>query len=350
MRSLTLVVIGLAVASCAAPWSGTLFQGGLELRAQEADPARPAETPAPRTSADPSEETAAPADDAIRVKALRRLDAAAAKITEHDSIRAELLETVSIGDRRFKVTGKYIAGKNHKLALRYRVLLGESEGIYEEICDGDVLFTVNQIKSAGPEAADKAAEKPNITRQDIKQVLAAVRDYGETPHNLAVLELGLGGLPALLGAVTQRIEFDDIREATIDGMEFTVLSGGWTPEFLKVLHGRGNAKLDDAALAELAKQPLPEHVPDRMRLFLDSRDFPRRIQYLKRPGGDGPLTPMVTLDFVEVILNDVVDDSEFRFEPPDGVYVNDITPQRLAELRRAATPATPARPAPAPPE
>lgn len=335
LRSLTAAGIALA----ALLWG---LGQGIDVRsfllAHDADPADPArsvpageETPDNSAAGDPGA-----AGDSVSSRALRLISDAAAKLAQYDSIRAELIETVSIGDRRFKVTGTYLKGRNHKMALRYRVVLGESEGIYEEICDGDVLWTLSQIRS-GDSESQSAAEKPVLTRRDVKEILAETRKHGELAEQLQLLDLGLGGLPAMLGALTQRVLFDEITEEAIDDSTFAVLEGGWTPEFLPVLHGvTPNDKLSEKQLAEVLKRPLPEHVPDRVRLYFDKQDFPRRVQYLKRPGGSGPLMPMVTLDLVRVTLNGEVHDSDFQYTPPPGLYPNDVTQHYLDELRQAA--------------
>ncbi|MEX0701135.1 MAG: hypothetical protein WD069_03490 [Planctomycetales bacterium] len=355
MRRLTVAAVALVAAVWAVSAGEALFRGAAEdLRAQEAERTPPRsreEGRAPATAADPatnrksaagSESTGAAATPA-GLDAARHLARARDKLVAYSSVRAELLESVSIGERRFKVAGSYLQGPDHKLRLEYRVRLGDTEGTLQEICDGDVLWSVSQIRSVKDGAAETATERPRITRQDVKEIIARVRDLGEARREATVLELGLGGLPALLASISDRVAFDEVREESLDGRPFIVLYGGWDPEFLRVLHGAGNAPLDEKAVAELSARPLPEHVPDRVRLFLDADEFPRRIQYLKRSGGDGPLAPMVTLDLVKVELDVTIDDSEFTYEPPDGVYVNDITAERLEGLKPPAASPRPQR-------
>jgi hypothetical protein len=45
---------------------------------------------------------------------------------------------------------------------------------------------------------------------------------------------------------------------------------------------------------------------------------------------------MLSLNFVDVVLNAPVDDEEFQFVPPDKVYPQDVTPKLIKQIRQAA--------------
>jgi hypothetical protein len=64
--------------------------------------------------------------------------------------------------------------------------------------------------------------------------------------------------------------------------------------------------------------------------------FPRRILYLKRHPVRDFSRPMLTLDFVNVLLDAPVDELAFHFEPPEGIVPNDITELYLKQLAAGA--------------
>jgi outer membrane lipoprotein-sorting protein len=56
------------------------------------------------------------------------------------------------------------------------------------------------------------------------------------------------------------------------------------------------------------------------RIYLDRETgFPHRILYLKKVPGRDVQRPMLTLDFLDVVLNEPINKSEFEYEPPAGV-------------------------------
>jgi outer membrane lipoprotein-sorting protein len=65
---------------------------------------------------------------------------------------------------------------------------------------------------------------------------------------------------------------------------------------------------------------LPAFVPDAVRLFVDRETgFPHRIMYLKKLPGRKVQRAILTLDFLDVALNEPINNSEFDYEPPAGV-------------------------------
>ncbi|MCA9115977.1 MAG: hypothetical protein KDA79_12900 [Planctomycetaceae bacterium] len=281
-------------------------------------------------------EQAAPAkkeDDSTRQQrrlANKTLKSAREKLLACRSIQTSLRETVSLGGRRFRAEGSYIQGADLKLRLDFSIQIGSTEGSLLEVCDGGVLWTRHQ-----------AGVQSRITRRDVRQILRAAD--GRVEQNVLVAELGLGGLPALLAALDDSMVFNSWRKEEIDGRPFTLIEGAWKDSILSRFKG---GKED---------RPLPEHIPDSVRIWFDEATlFPRRIMYLKSPAGEDWSRPMVTLDFLDVVLNAPVNDDEFYFVPPDGVVPRDVTNEYLQRLKQvaqpageAASPAAPATSAPA---
>ncbi|HAH49239.1 MAG TPA: hypothetical protein DCM07_31250, partial [Planctomycetaceae bacterium] len=145
----------------------------------------------------------------------------------------------------------------------------------------------------------------------------------QAQSNMLVAELGLGGLSGLLASIQKNMNFVSVSERTISGKTLTVLNGVWKDEFLAQWKGG-----DPAAPVEL-----PAYVPDAVRIYLDQESlFPRRIVYLKKT--ENSLQSIVTLDFSKVILNSPISETEFAYEPPDGVFPVDITKQYLQQLNQ----------------
>lgn len=286
--------------------------------------ARPGQSAGVGKKADKAEKKPVPEEKAKPEEAspgAQALKAAREALIDYQPIKADIKETVAIGDRRLTATGKYLQGKNLKLRLDFAVSLGTSEnalsGSLLEVCDGEVLFTRHTI---GTEV--------RITRRDVRQILKAAKDSGAIPHNVLVAELGLGGLPAMLASLEQTMTFDAPKQEQIDGKPFTVIEGTWKKEYADRLRGQ-DAK---------ESTPLPDHVPDLVRIFLDENRFPHRILYLKRHPGREIYRPMVTLDFLKIVLKASVDDAEFHFVPPKGKLANDITNDYIKRLKSASAP------------
>ncbi len=259
-------------------------------------------------------------------------------------IRAQILETVAIGPSKFKVTGSYLQGTDLKLRLDFKVQVGDSIGSLLEVCDGQVLWTRQSLSSLSREA-EKAKQKKSskkkttkkakktddvrITRRDVREILNAAASRGSVPKNMLVAELGLGGLPGLLASLERTMRFESLSKETVDKQQFTVIEGTWNKTYSD--RWRDATKKDDS-------NRLPEYIPDRVRIYFDDQFlFPRRILYLKQHVTRDYFRPMVTLDFTKVEFDVAVNDEDFLFVPPDGVFPVDVTKQYTRQLTPART-------------
>jgi hypothetical protein len=173
----------------------------------------------------------------------------------------------------------------------------------------------------------------------VKQILAAAKST--QAKSTVAAELGLGGLPALLAAIEQTIEFEAPMKTTIESREFFVLEGTWKAPIAAQFQKQ--AQQYPSPTSE--KRPLPAHIPDLVRLYLDAETkFPYRIRYLKRSAlpGEAP-APVLTIDFRDIVVNASLDPSEFRYTAPQDAQVNDITKMYLQQLQggQPAAPSTP---------
>jgi hypothetical protein len=212
------------------------------------------------------------AQDVASEEALKTLQKARKSLIEQQSIQADILETVALGSRKFQAKGKYLQGTDLKLRLEFQVKLGGTEGSLLEVCDGQVLWSRQTIGG-----------QTQVTRRDVRQILEVAAENRTMPKIMLQAELG-------------RRQF------------------------------QGGAAAEKDA-------PLPEFIPDRIRIFLSEGTlFPRRILYLKHRVKQNTFRPMVSLDFTNVKLNGPLNPDEFNFVPPDGVFQQDITNLYLERL------------------
>ena len=175
------------------------------------DMAAPAAPPAAPPAAAPK---APPANG----DALNTLRTAREKLTAPGvrSIKSRIIERVAIGDRRFRLEGTYVQGTDLRLKLELKVLPESSEealeGSFSEVCDGTILWARHQIGS-----------QVRVTRRDVRQILNASKSGGDA--NLLAVELGLGGLPALLASLERAMNFDSLTQEEVNGKKFTVIGG-----------------------------------------------------------------------------------------------------------------------------
>ncbi len=240
------------------------------------------------------------------------LDQARQRLLRYESIKAKLVETVALSNRRFTINGSYLQGRGAdlKLRLEFQVKLGDTEGSVLEVCDGQVLWTRHHI-----------GEDVRITRRDVGQILKAAAENGYT-DNLVTVDLGFGGLPGLFASIEQSMQFDQFKEDTADGHKLIVIEGGWRANMLKLWQGNN------------PNAPLPDYVPARIRIYFDSQSlFPRRILYLAH-GAEQRLRPMVSLDFSDIETDVAIPAAKFKFVPPDGVFPDDLTPRFLEQIKQ----------------
>jgi outer membrane lipoprotein-sorting protein len=236
--------------------------------------------------------------------ALRSLQQAHDKLNGYRFIDAKLDQTVRVGDRKFRMTGRYLKGADLKLRLEYDIKVGGTTGKLIEVCDGQLLWTHTDIGG-----------QQRVTRRNVQQIISAASQAGFTSQNVLTAELGLGGLQGLLASLQKSVQFDAQWEQDASDRTFVVIEGGWKRSFRERFLGP-NAPAD---------RPMPPAVPDQVRLYFEQDSlFPRRIVYLKKEGDDRRL-PMVTIDFTEVSWPESLDEALFTFKPPATVAPEDIT-------------------------
>jgi len=240
------------------------------------------------------------------------LDTARDRLTAYRTVKAEIVETVVLEPRRFRMKGTYLQGTDLKLRLEYNVQVGGTKASLVEVCDGQILWTWHRIGTV-----------QRVTRRNVRQILSARESNGRTDHNTLITELGLGGLPGLLASIQQSVLLDKQWEQSAGDRTLVVIAGGWKDSFR-----------NRVAPSETPDKALPQWVPDRIRVYFEQDSlFPRRILYLKRDAAN-ILHPMVKLDFEEVEWNGDLDNEQFTFIPPAKVVAEDITQAYIKQFSK----------------
>lgn len=312
MRNLNSRAAALALLAGAAGlplWTQVLAQQAVD----EPAAAEPAPQEAPESPpAAPAETSAREATGDQKAGAQALLEKSCETLVNLRSIKTRMLETVAIGDQQFKAVGSYLQGSDLKLRLELSIRLGTMEGSLLEVCDGSVLWTSRRV-----------GDVARITRRNVREISQAASAVELNEATLIEAELGLGGLPALLASIRKSMAFDTLETQDINGETFRVIEGTWNDEM----------KAKFAANPTTAER-LPDHVPDRIRIYFDASDLPRRIVYLKTAESGAP-RPLVTIDFEDMVINPPISDGEFTYVPPDDVPKTDVTHQYIERLKAA---------------
>ncbi|MBX3440243.1 MAG: hypothetical protein KF861_22325, partial [Planctomycetaceae bacterium] len=95
------------------------------------------------------------------------------------SVSAKLRQQVSIGGTQFEASGTYEASEFPRFRLNYEVEVGQTSGTLLEICDGPLLWTVQEVGKKGGEA-----RTVKVSRTVIAEVSAAGEDNRDVPEAL----------------------------------------------------------------------------------------------------------------------------------------------------------------------
>ena len=291
-----------------------------------------AETP----PAEESQETAQPVEQetvtAHNEEALGLLRQARSELFKRESIQADMSQRATLGNYRFVSSGKYLAGTGFRTRVEYFVELGDMQGQFLEVCDGQILHTRREISKKQPAAA---GETPQIelSRRDIQKILKETQQYLDLsePKATAAMraaEIGIGGLPAMLASLERTFLFDEIRYEEENGMPVAIIQGHWNTLEQETLQ---------ANLGTMMTQVV-QFLPDRVLVTFRTEDsFPVRIQYLKQLAQDRKaFRPILTLDFSNIQLDKPIPTRAFSYLAPPGMEERDETAVFIETIKLAA--------------
>ncbi|OAI55357.1 hypothetical protein AYO47_02520 [Planctomyces sp. SCGC AG-212-M04] len=314
--------------------------GALQLR----NVARGWQEPAAKAPPAGKAPEAAPAPEP-NPEAVALVKAARDRLSKWQSIRANVVQTIDVGDRRFKASGRFLVGEFPKLRLEYELTVGNTVGKLLEVCDGQVLHVERRIEEAAAkepkversseEAEARDAEKPvfESTRRDVQRILRATSDADAVAVSMHAADIGLGGLSALLASLDRTMVFDSIREEEHAGQKFRVVQGVWNPTYLGDLQTK---------LGGMAPQ-LAGFLPERVRIYFEGESlFPVRILYLKITSPERrTYRAMLSLEFHDVEFDVMLPADAFIYRVPSGVQQKDDTDEFIQLLKASRGQAAP---------
>jgi hypothetical protein len=233
-----------------------------------------------------------------------------ANLRDDKTYQADIDEQVHIGGRAFSAKGKYWKGTGLRSRLELNMVIGEGKDAMKahllQVCDGEVLMTEQVM-----------GKKKLFTRRNVKQILAAAAGASPVPRNELVSEFGLGGMNGLIASLQRTMVFDSRTSIPTKGKLAVQIEGTWNNEYMT--HWVNWSR-------QTGLKGFPAHVPERVRVLVDSDFYVRKIEYLHR-GADGKsFVPLVSLSFRNIQLNRKLDDQKlFQYVSEPGVYVDDTT-------------------------
>src|SRR5262249_9029674 len=147
-------------------------------------------------------------------------------------------------------------------------------------------------------------KEQTLTRRNIAEIMSAARRLGDPKTETALIaSSGLGGLPALIAAIEQDMKFSpNVTEETLRDRPVVVISGAWTDAYIAKLRG---------PVAQGAPSLLPAFVPDSVRISIDRETgVPLQVVYSKKLPGRKVSRPLLTLDILDVALNEPINSNE----------------------------------------
>ncbi|GAB4148422.1 MAG: hypothetical protein Tsb009_22190 [Planctomycetaceae bacterium] len=230
------------------------------------------------------------------------------------SFQANIEQTVNIGDRSFKASGIYQQSQDLRMRLQLNMKLDYGVKVMNssllQVCDGEVLRTLRTF-----------GKQQRLTRRNVKQILAAAATKGGSVYNAITVELGMGGIHALLASIQRCMVFDSHKTMKSGEETIHVLEGTWNSQYQA--HWKG---------ATPNRDRLPEHVPDRVRLYIDSGYILRRIEYLKNQPDNKQPVALLSMQLKDIKLNLNFKNSDFVFKAPPKVFSEDVTEVYINQL------------------
>lgn len=238
------------------------------------------------------------------------------------SVRARIEQRGQMSTLPFVSRGVYEAGRFPLVRLEMATRLGTLEGRLTEICDGQVLWTAREVRGL-PENDKDAADRDEsplppgtelfVSRRDIDLISNALTDSEQTVEQVLAAELGVGGLPSLLAGLEWAFAY---QTSTLENGRL-VFTGRWKSEIRQKLAFPEGKRLPSQV--EVVVQP---DVP-----------VPERVTYYNVD--DGELAPILQMQFSEISFGDEIAAERFRYTPPSGVEVTNLTPGVISGIETA---------------
>lgn len=273
----------------------------------------------PQNSVQPQLESEVTEHNPEAVDLLRRARTA---LFNYETLQAKLTQRANLGTYHFTADGSYSSASGFRSRLQYNVELGEMEGHFTEVSDGQILHTRREVgpkKSAGKNAG---ALQIDLARRDIQKILQETQKQLEQPEPRAsqamqAAEIGIGGLPAILASLERVFFFDSVKNDAVNGQPVKVIQGRSNPTRVSELVG---------GLGAIGPQ-VSQFLPEVVRITLQAETlFPQKIQYLKLVNPENNVyEALLSIEFTEVVINQPLPGREFTYSAQTGLEERDET-------------------------
>ena len=240
-----------------------------------------------------------------------------ARLVEMASLQATIVQRTELDGRRFESTGDYAAGRFPQMRLRLRSQLADQTLDFQSVCDGQVLWTVRELRSA-KSSSDSGGSSVDISRYDVDRLRRRLENATGQRQQLAG-QLALGGLHGMLASIAASFDLVESPKATLEQI---VLVGQWKP-------GRRD-ELD------LNRKGQTATVPTHIEVTLDRQTLmPVRLLYSVEGTDRTRRTPLLMLELRDVAINRPLDPAIFEYAPPETVAYRDLTKQTIDRIDAA---------------
>ncbi len=259
---------------------------------------------------------------------VRRAESA---MQRHATVSAQVTQTALLLGHEVIGSGAYSEHRSNQ-GLRFRLELKVqtsddklASGLLQ-VGDGHYLWSYRKLRGA-----------ESLSCVDLAAVQQRIDEAG-APPTMRVVDIwpGMGGLPKLLRSFDRAFLFDRPENAQLQG-DFPVwkVEGRWRPEMLARVVPDHKDAIEQGRGVEL--QDLPEHLPNRVVLFLGKEDlFPYSVLYYRLDGNTASVKatqhdrPIVKINMKKVRFNQQIPMAQFVYEP--SLPCVDQTEQMLVKL------------------
>lgn len=257
---------------------------------------------------------------------------AVATLERHYSVSAEVTQNAFLMGHEVIGSGTYCEQRSNQ-ALRFRLELNAqtrddklASGMVQ-VCDGQYLWNYRKLR-----------ENETLSRVDLALVKQRLAESGGD-QTVQILDAwpGLGGLPKLLRSFDRAFVFDKPEGVQLQA-EFPAwkVEGRWRPEILAQAVPEHKEAIEQGR--GVAREDLPEHLPNSVVLFLGKDDrFPYSIIFYRLDGTTtdvkaSPNSPaaIVRINMTKVRFNQPIPAGQFIYNP--RLKFADQTEEMLTKL------------------
>jgi hypothetical protein len=303
------------------------------------------------------------------------LTKAANELGRHASISARLFYAASIDGKDIKGVGNYWQqGSGDELKVRLELRIEGHDAQLLQVCNGRFMWIDRKLPTGRVVSRielRKLRADPTLNSDNLSEIKSGEASWSPLQ---SVLTPYMGGLPALLGSLSENFTFMPPQSSTLEiappdaaptKLPVYAVVGHWKSDKIAALLAKApSLGIDGQPLpATPPKQPhkgVPKRLPEEVLVVFRQADlFPYHIEYRKvetpaLPAG-GPAAPyqlsvhpMVVVEFTDVVFNAEMPAGQFDYVSGDANLV-DQTPiilERLREKHRAEVATRPADLAP----